>query len=290
MTGILLVDKPEGFTSHDVIAKLRGVLRERRLGHAGTLDPMATGLLVVFAGRATRAVQFAESQSKRYLAEMRTGIVTDTQDITGNVLETTEMEISEKILCKLLPEFTGTLLQTPPMYSAVKQNGKKLYELARKGIEVERKSREITIHSLEYQGHTENHFQLSIDCSKGTYIRTLCHDIGARLGCGATLSSLRRTNSGDFSVENAHTLEEIIEFAQQGRAQELCLPVDSLFSEHAHVAINGKQKEKCLCGNSFPIDKPDGVYRVYDENGVFLMLAEAREGLMYTIKSFFEIE
>ena len=290
MTGILLVDKPVGFTSHDVIAKLRGVLHERRLGHAGTLDPMATGLLVVFAGRATRAVQFAESQSKRYFATMRTGIVTDTQDITGNVLETSEVEISEEMLYKLLPEFTGALLQTPPMYSAVKQNGKKLYELARKGIEVERKSREIIIHSLEYQRHIENDFQLSIECSKGTYIRTLCHDIGARLGCGATLSSLRRTKSGDFSVEDAHTLDKIIECSQQGRAQELFLPVDSLFSEYAQLTIDEKQKAKCLCGNSFPANMPDGVYRVYDEDGAFMMLGEAKEGLLTTIKSFFEIE
>lgn len=289
MNGILLVDKPQDFTSHDVIAKLRGILRERRLGHAGTLDPMATGLLVVFAGRATRAVQFAETQRKRYLAALRTGTVTDTQDITGNVLSKSDITVSEEKLCKLLPRFTGELEQIPPMYSAIKQEGKKLYELARKGIEVERKSRKITIHSLEYLGRQDSDFLLDIQCSKGTYIRTLCHDIGQDLGTGAALSDLRRIASGMFSADEAHSLEEISQMAAQGRAEELFLPVDTLFSDRPAFEADDFQKGKILCGNAFSTDAPDGEYRVYDLQGGFLMLGSVENGQMTTVKSFFEV-
>ena len=291
MNGILLVDKPQGFTSHDAIAKLRGILKERRLGHAGTLDPMATGLLVVFAGRATRAVQFAENDSKQYIATMRTGITTDTQDITGNIMSTYSgtKTVSETELCKLIPEFTGELSQIPPMYSAIKQDGKKLYELARKGVEVERKSRQITIHKMEYMGKIEEDFQLRIDCSKGTYIRTLCHDMGKCLGTGAVLTSLRRTYSGAYTVENAFTLEQIASAAQQGNVRNLFLPVDSLFMQCPQTVINEEQKRKCLVGNSFSVELQDGEYRVYDADGTFLMLGRVDCRIMSTKKSFFEI-
>lgn len=289
MNGILLVNKPQDFTSHDVIAKLRGILRERRLGHAGTLDPMATGLLVVFAGRATRAVQFAESHRKRYIAHMRCGIATDTQDITGNVLNSVDIIINNDTLCKLLPEFTGDLDQIPPMYSAIKKDGKKLYELARKGVEVERQPRKITIHKLEFLGLENGDFILDITCSKGTYIRTLVHDMGQKLGCGATLSYLHRVESGEFSVENAYGFDEISEYAQQGRAQELFIPVDSLFEERPEFAVNDYQKAKILCGNDFPCQLQDGEYRVYAESGEFLMLGRVENCTMHTIKSFFEV-
>lgn len=289
MTGILLVDKPEGFTSHDVIAKLRGILKERRLGHAGTLDPMATGLLVVFAGRATRAVQFAEAQRKRYVASMRPGIVTDTQDITGNVLSESDARPSADELCKLLPDFIGEISQIPPMYSAIKKDGKKLYELARRGIDVDRESRKISIYDIKYLGMDGGDFSLEIECSKGTYIRTLCHDIGARLGCGAALSKLRRTASGEFLVDNALSFEQIQNAAEKGSAAELFLPVDMLFSEHPKLILNGEQKKKCLCGNAFPTQAEDDTYRVYDSDGEFLMLGEAQDGTMITVKSFFEV-
>lgn len=290
MNGILLVDKPQDFTSHDVVAKLRGILKERRIGHAGTLDPMATGLLVVFVGRATRAVQFAESHGKTYLASMRGGLVTDTQDITGTVLSKNAAEISDEELAAILPRFTGELLQTPPMYSAVKKGGKKLYELARKGIEVEREARKITIYSLELLGRIDGgDFLLRVECSKGTYIRTLCHDMGQALGTGAVLTALRRERSGDFSVENAHSLEEISEAVRQGREEELLLPVDSLFFQYPALSLDEGRERLCRCGNSFKTQAGNGYYRVYSQNGEFLMLGQVQNGVMTTVKSFFNV-
>ncbi|MDR1131275.1 MAG: tRNA pseudouridine(55) synthase TruB [Oscillospiraceae bacterium] len=290
MNGILLVDKPRGFTSHDVAAALRGILRERRVGHAGTLDPMATGLLVVFAGRATRAVQFAESAEKTYIAGLRPGIVTDTQDITGTVLSRSDAAVQARALLALLPEFTGTLMQTPPMYSAVKVGGKKLYELARKGIELARKSRPVTIRELALVGREGDDFVLRIVCSKGTYVRTLCHDIGARLGTGAALSSLRRTAAGGFSVVDAFTLEQLRRLAGEERLAEALLPVDSLFSAFPALPLNREQEKKCRCGSGFGCLAEDGRYRVYSPDGEFLMLGDVESGTMRTVKSFFEPE
>ena len=289
MNGILLVDKPQGWTSHDVVAKLRGVLGERRIGHSGTLDPMATGLLVVFLGRATRAVQFAEAHEKTYLAGMRTGIVTDTQDITGEVLKTSGIRPKREELLSVLPEFTGELMQLPPMYSAVKINGQRLYKLARNGVEIQRQPRPITIGELSLLGEGEGDFSLRIRCSKGTYIRTLVNDIGEKLGCGAALSSLRRITSGDFSISQAYTLEQIIQAAEESRAEGLLLPVDSLFSLYPPLSVNDEQLKKCLCGSSIPIAEPDGEYRFYAPDGSFLLLGSVCGGVMTTVKSFFEV-
>ncbi len=184
MNGILLIDKPRDWTSSDVVAKLRGVLHEKRIGHSGTLDPMATGLLVVFVGRATRAVEYAESDAKRYTARLRLGLVTDTQDTTGTALGGDLREVPREELEAVLARFRGEIEQIPPMYSAVKKDGKKLYELARKGVEVERKPRRVTISGLEILSGGGDEYTLRVRCSKGTYIRTLCHDIGQTLGCG----------------------------------------------------------------------------------------------------------
>ena len=200
MNGILLIDKPPLWTSNDVVSKLKGVLKERRIGHSGTLDPLATGLLAVFAGRATRAVSFAESHDKRYTAALRLGLRTDTQDISGNVISKGQTDVKDEELDRVLSCFVGEIAQTPPMYSAVRVNGKRLYELARKGIEVERKPRKITVYSIERKGRESGDIVLDIKCSKGTYIRTLCSDIGEKLGCGACMSALRRTEAGMFSV------------------------------------------------------------------------------------------
>ena len=289
MNGIILVDKPMGFTSHDVVAKLRGILHERRIGHSGTLDPMATGLLVVFVGRATRAVEFAESHEKEYIAGLRPGIVTDTQDITGEVLKTSQKTVSQKELFEVLPEFTGEIMQIPPMYSAIKVDGRKLYDLARSGVEIERKSRPVTIKKLEIIGEEAGDFILRVVCSKGTYIRTLCNDIGQRLGAGAALSSLRRTLVGDFSIENAHTIDEIRELAEKGELDKILLPVDTLFAEYPPFTVSEQQRKRCLCGNSFETSETDGKYRVYDGNGGFLMLGNVEKGIMSTVKSFFEV-
>ena len=289
MNGILLVDKPEGWTSHDVVGKLRSVLHEKRIGHSGTLDPMATGLLVVFVGRATRAVEFAEADSKEYLAGLRLGVSTDTQDTTGKVLSETDSIPTETELLHILPEFTGTISQLPPMYSAIKVNGKKLYELARRGETVERKPREITIHALELLYSDGRDSLLRVACSKGTYVRTLCHDIGSALGCGGCMSRLRRTKAGTFSVDDAHTVDEIQALSDAGRISEILLPVDRLFAGHDSLIVDPSEERKLRCGNVIKSRATDGKYRVYAESGEFLLLAEVQNGCLKTIKSFFEV-
>ena len=289
MNGILLVDKPRDFTSHDVVAKLRGILHERRIGHSGTLDPLATGLLVVFIGRATRAVEFAESQEKEYIASLRPGMTTDTQDITGTVLTQSGKSVTEEDLLSVLPEFTGEIMQLPPMYSAIKIGGKKLCDVARRGGEVERKPRSVTIKELEYLGREDGDFNLRVVCSKGTYIRTLCSDIGEKLGTGAVMSGLRRTRCGDYSVENALTIGEIESLAASGGLSGHIMPADSIFSEYPEYVLTGPEEKKCLCGNSFPSSLAPGNYRVYDRNGEFMMLASADGAEMKVIKSFFEV-
>lgn len=222
MNGILLVDKPADWTSHDVVAKLRGVLGERRMGHSGTLDPMATGLLVVFLSRATRAVSFSENHSKCYEARLRLGLTTDTQDTTGTVLSRCDRRVTRAELEAALPQFRGDILQTPPMYSALKVDGQKLYEIARRGGEVARKTRPITIEELTVLGEADGDYVLRVRCSKGTYIRTLCHDIGAALGCGGVMSALRRTEVGGYRVEDAHTMDELCALPRGRRSACSC--------------------------------------------------------------------
>lgn len=290
MNGILLIDKPRDWTSHDVVGKLRGILRERRIGHSGTLDPMATGLLVVFIGRATRAVEFAEAHEKEYHAGLRLGMVTDTQDVTGTVLEQCDCSVSREELEAVLPRFRGEIQQIPPMYSAIKVQGKKLYEIARKGGEVERKPRPVTISKLEVTGEEHGDYLLDVVCSKGTYIRTLCHDIGGALGVGGTMSALRRVRAGQFSLENAYTLEQVQQAADAGRAEELLLPVDALFSEYPAVALTAKGEKRCRVGNDYPVPETAGeICRVYGGDGAFLALARAEQGIGKTIKSFYEV-
>lgn len=289
MNGILLIDKPDGWTSSDVVAKLRGILHERRIGHSGTLDPMATGLLVVFVGRATRAVEFAESHSKRYIASLRLGLETDTQDISGHVLTEHDVNISDTELEEALNDFRGEINQIPPMYSAIKVNGKKLYEIARKGGEVERKPRQITISELQLTGRDGEDHILDVSCSKGTYIRTLCSDIGAALGCGGCMSALRRVRAGEFSIENAHTLQEVQQAADRGEMESLLLPVDSLFEQYRLCVIDERSEKKLRCGNVINTALADGEYRVYSQSGEFLALCRAEKGSLKTIKSFFEV-
>lgn len=284
MNGIILVDKPQDWTSHDVVGKLRGILHERRIGHSGTLDPMATGLLVVFIGRATRAVQFAEADSKEYIAGLRLGITTDTQDISGRVLAESKVNVTVEELKAALSGFTGEIGQIPPMYSAIKVGGKKLYELARKGQEIERSARRITIHELELMGMEGEDYILRVRCSKGTYIRTLCHDIGQSLGCGACMSSLRRTKAGAFSVSDAHTIEELV-----NAAENYVIPVDRLFSDYPAMTVNALCEKKLRNGNMVSVNENDGKYRVYSENGDFLLLGEVKSGELITIKNFFEV-
>lgn len=288
MNGILLIDKPEGWTSSDVVAKLRGVLHEKRLGHSGTLDPMATGLLVLFAGRATRAVEFAESHEKRYLARLRLGITTDTQDITGSAIKTAAADISPEQLEAALAEFRGQISQVPPMYSAIKIKGQKLYELARRGENVERKPRDITISALEILGRDGEDWLLDVTCSKGTYIRTLCNDIGEALGCGGCMSALRRLRCGEFELENAHTIDEVQQAADRGEAESLLLPVDRLFADAPAHTAGAKAERVIRCGGAPKTALGAGEYRVYSEGGEFLALCRSDGQTLKTVKSFFE--
>ena len=291
MNGILLIDKSAGWTSSDVVVKLKGVLHQRRIGHAGTLDPMATGLLTVFVGRATRAVEFAEAHDKRYTAHLRLGTVTDTQDITGTVLAQNEANVTADELRAVLARFLGEQEQTPPMYSAIKVNGKKLYEIARAGGTAGRKPRRIRIDALSLIGEDAGDWVLDVRCSKGTYIRALCDDIGAALGCGGCMSALRRTAAGEFTVDAAHTLDEVIAAANSGNAEELLIPVDTLFAAHPAWRADAAAERRIRCGNEVKAaGLADGEYRVYSaETGEFLMLGRVQNGVMKTVKSFFEV-
>lgn len=289
MNGIILIDKPEGWTSHDVVAKLRGILHERRIGHSGTLDPLATGLLVVFVGRATRAVEFAEADAKEYAAGLRLGVSTDTQDIAGNVLKQTAEIPDDEQLKAALCKFTGDIEQIPPMYSAIKVGGKKLYEIARRGESVERKPRKIHIFGIEHIGKDSSDHLLKVSCSKGTYIRTLCNDIGDELGCGACMSSLRRLSAGCFSVSDAHSIEQVQAAADNGCAEEMLIPVDALFSAYDMCIVGKSEVSRLKNGSVVGTQLPNGTYRVYSEEGEFLLLGSARNGKLKTIKSFFEV-
>ena len=286
MNGIVIVDKPAGWTSQDVTARLRRVFNTRRIGHGGTLDPMATGVLPVFVGRATRGVEFFEHAEKSYEAVLHLGITTDTEDITGTVLERREAAVTREALEAALEAFRGETLQIPPMYSALKVDGQKLCDLARKGKEVERKPRPITIHELELLNLEGSLARLRVRCSKGTYIRTLCKDIGEALGCGGCMEALRRTSAGEYSIDEAVPLERLLEAENPG---QFLRDVDTMFRGFPAVTLTPNQEKRCRCGNSFSLRLPEGTYRAYSQAGEFLMLARVEDGVMSTIKSFFEV-
>lgn len=286
MNGIVIVDKPAGWTSQDVTARLRRVFNTRRIGHGGTLDPMATGVLPVFVGRATRGVEFFEHAEKSYEAVLHLGITTDTEDITGTVLERREANVTREALEAALEAFRGEILQVPPMYSALKVDGQKLCDLARKGKEVERAPRPITIHELELLELDGSLARLRVRCSKGTYIRTLCKDIGEALGCGGCMEALRRTSAGEYSIDEAVPLERLLEAENPG---QFLRDVDTMFRGFPAVTLTPNQEKRCRCGNSFSLRLPEGTYRAYSQAGEFLMLARVEDGVMSTIKSFFEV-
>ena len=285
MNGIVIVDKPQGWTSQDVTARLRRVFDTRRTGHGGTLDPMATGVLPVFVGRATRAVEFFEHAEKTYETVLLLGKRTDTQDVTGRVLEERPVSLSLADVEAMLPQFRGEILQVPPMYSALKVNGQKLCDLARKGQQVERKPRPITIFELTLLSFEENRLRLRVRCSKGTYIRTLCDDIGAALGTLGCMESLRRTQAGDYSITEAVPLETLLE---TDSPETYLRGMDSMFTRYPAVTLTPNQEKRCRNGNSFTRPMANGTYRAYGENGEFLMLAKVEDNVMSTIKRFFE--
>ena len=286
MDGIVIVDKPSGWTSQDVVSKLRGIFKTRRIGHGGTLDPMATGVLPVFVGRATRAVEFFEHAEKTYEATLRLGISTDTEDITGEILEEKPVNVTEEQFLETLNRFRGEIFQIPPMYSAIKINGQKLCDLARKGREVERKPRPVTIYALDclsFEGQTA---KLRVHCSKGTYIRTLCKDIGEALGCGGCMESLRRVTAGEYEISQAVTMETLVNAEDPGI---FLLPTDSLFASYPAATLTEKQTLRCRNGNAFSISLESGTYRAYSPEGEFLMLSKVEDGVMSTVKSFFSV-
>ena len=301
MQGILIVDKPMEWTSFDVIAKLRGILGTRKLGHSGTLDPMATGVLPVFCGGASKAVDLQLDHTKTYCARLRLGMQTDTGDITGTVLETAPVTAGEKELLAVLPRFLGPRMQTPPMYSAVKINGQPLYKLAREGVTVERKARPIEILDIRYGGSpAENEYVLTVRCSKGTYIRTLCHDIGNLLGTGGCMEELTRTKVGRFELKDSLKLEELRDLAQNGRLEDALIPLDQMFSELQSVVPAEKYIPKAYNGNDFFRNQlsETGKFcsgekvRVYDAKGHFIGIYRYMEDkkMFHLVKMFLDPE
>lgn len=292
MNGILIVDKPTGWTSFDVIAKLRGILGTRKLGHSGTLDPMATGVLPVFCGGASKAVDLQLDHDKTYRAVLRLGCRTDTGDITGTVLESARVTAGEAELIAALPRFVGPQMQTPPMYSAVKVNGQPLYKAARQGLTVERKARPIEVYGIEYGGSpAAGEYVLTVRCSKGTYIRTLLEDIAASIGQLGAMSGLRRTRAGLFTEADAHSMEEIVAAGEKGpdALAALLLPVERVFEPLPLLQVDGPTAARLYNGcptSRYPA--AEGRYRVRDEAGQFLGLAKVAGGALRVEKLFVE--
>lgn len=290
MNGILCINKPQDFTSFDVVAKLRGILGMKRLGHAGTLDPMATGVLPVFVGNATKACDIMPDNSKSYSAGFRLGQTTDTQDITGKILTTSDKCISENDINKILPDFTGKIMQLPPMYSAVQVNGKRLYDLARQGIEVERQPREIEVESISLVSYDEKirEGSISIACGKGTYIRTIIHDIGEKLGCGGIMTSLVRTSASGFTLKDCYTFEEVQKARDENNLENLILPVERVFNSLPKLLLNEHQTRMYKNGVKLDLSRIHNIkidcnlYTVYGSDGAFIgtALAEHENGIL----------
>ncbi|MCI8501257.1 MAG: tRNA pseudouridine(55) synthase TruB [Oscillospiraceae bacterium] len=295
MNGILCVNKPEGFTSFDVVAKMRGITGVRKMGHAGTLDPMATGVLPLLLGRATKACDLLPDETKRYTAGFRFGLSTDTQDITGKVLTSSEEPVAREALLSALPAFRGELQQLPPMYSAVQVNGQRLYDLARQGREVEREPRTVRIGELsllEYEAESRTGI-LDIRCSKGTYVRTLIHDLGRQLGAGGVLTSLVRTESSGFSLEGCITIEEAARLSEGGTLQEKLIPIEAVFRGCPSVGLSAVQKRMFLNGVRLDLNRVryrpgKGLHAVYGPEREFLGVARLDlEAMELRVVSFF---
>lgn len=307
--GIINVYKEAGFTSHDVVAKLRGICKQKKIGHTGTLDPDAVGVLPVCLGSGTKLCDMLTGETKEYIARFRLGMTTDTQDISGKILEEKEVGVCEEQVKEMLSHFVGELQQVPPMYSALKVGGKKLYELAREGKEVERKARPVTIYELELLKAEHPEYEIRVVCSKGTYIRTLCHDVGQALSCGAVMTSLVRSRVGEFRLRDAKTLSALQELADQGRLQEAVIPVEEMFHALPAIQVSVGAQKALLNGNQlkrsevlikedtesigkrpeeFPVDQKE--YRVYSSGGRFCAIYRYEGGrrLFTPVKMFLE--
>lgn len=313
MNGIINIYKEKGFTSHDVVAKLRGIMKQKKIGHTGTLDPEATGVLPVCLGNATKLCDMLVEKEKEYIATVCLGVSTDTQDLTGNVLKKAEVKVKEEEIRKALGEYVGSYEQIPPMFSAIKINGKKLYELAREGKEIERKPRQVFIYEIELLQVNLPYFKMWVRCSKGTYIRTLCHDVGEKLGCYAAMAELERTKSGQFALDTALKISEVEKLMEEYREKSdekllsFLIPVDSLFMTMPEIIIPESLEKLIYNGNPFPANKiklpkwetfslhlQDGEkkqqVRIYLNNNKFTGIYEFREkeGKFYPVKMFLE--
>ena len=279
--GVINIHKEKGYTSHDVVAKLRGIVGQKKIGHTGTLDPDATGVLPVCLGKATKLCDMLTDKNKTYETVMLLGKVTDTQDISGTVLSepATDMLNEETVKTAIL-SFVGDYMQVPPMYSALKVNGKKLYELAREGVEVERKARPVTILDIEIKEINLPRVRMEVFCSKGTYIRTLCHDIGEKLGCGACMEELIRTRVSRFNLEDSLTLSQVQELKEAGNLDKILVPIDEMFSDYEAITLKEEFMSFVYNGNTFMpkhvkkfIELVDGkMVRVYDDKGNFIAI------------------
>lgn len=285
MNGVVIVDKPAGITSHDVVSRLRRIYKTRRVGHTGTLDPMATGVLPVCIGSATKAADMLVSSTKRYSAELMLGKRTDTLDIEGTVIEECPVNVSDEDIRNAISSFVGEQEQLPPMYSAIKQNGKKLYELARMGVETERDKRRIIIHSIEIQSIDIPYVKIDVRCSKGTYIRSLCDDIGRKLGCGAVMTALRRTETAGFTAEEARTIDEL---EAMENAFDAVIPTDRLFDKLPRIDLNEKQEKSIKNGvrMTWRAGEEGEVYRLYGNDGSFLCVSKLSDSRLVLVKSF----
>lgn len=289
MNGVIIVNKPLGKSSHDCVSFVRRMTKIRKVGHTGTLDPIATGVLPVCIGKATKACELLTSQKKAYTAQLVLGMTTDTLDCEGEILTEQPVLCSEVQIREVIMSFVGEIEQIPPMYSAIKKDGKKLYELARQGISVEREKRKITIYSIDILeiDIKKGTVTISVECSKGTYIRTLCDDIGLKLGCGAYMNSLIRTKSGSFEIEKSYTFEQIEKMATDNTLCDVLIAVDELF-EHPKIVVDKRQRDFIVNGvrTRFKGLSEGQDYRVYDENGDFLCISECIEERLTLKKAF----
>ncbi len=278
LNGILVLNKPKGYTSHDAVNVVRKLLGTRKVGHTGTLDPNAEGVLPICVGKSTKACDMITFSDKEYIAGVKLGITTDTYDIWGSVRQTKDVNVTREMLAETVREFMGDIMQIPPMYSAIKQNGKKLYELARQGVEVERAPRKVTIYDCEIMDFSDDTFTLRVRCSKGTYIRSLCHDIGKVLGCGACMTSLVRTKSSVFDIDEAITFEQIKDRVDTLGAQSVLGCVDRVFADYPKYIASDVVRERLINGAYSRVSTELGTYRVYDSDCAFVGIAKVIQG------------
>lgn len=279
MTGIILLDKPNNMTSFSAVNRVRRLLSVKKAGHTGTLDPMATGVLPIALSNCTRFIDLLPVHDKGYIAKARLGVTTDTLDSTGTVLSESEVNVTREQLESVLEKYTGEIEQIPPMYSAISKDGKRLYELARQGIEIEREARKITIYSLSLGSFDGDCFSISVECSAGTYIRSLIDDIGKDIGCGAIMTDLRRTSANGFSINNCVTLEELERAVNDGTADKYITPIEKCFATYSEIVVTEGQAKRFSNGGELSRDRlkdniSDGIYRVYSPDRLFLGLGE----------------